>query len=128
MKKWDYLLESDVTLRQYARAYASNPTDENAHRLAREYVRTHGGVPPKPGGKTATTAIGRNQVEVVRADGTWILVSYGTQVAAKYPNGDYVKTSKRHSATTTRHINKWLRDNHATGRVREVPQEELDQL
>jgi len=37
-----------------------------------------------------------------------ILFSYQTPVAALLPSGRYVKTSKKWSPTTTKHVNKWL--------------------
>lgn len=51
-------------------------------------------------------SIGSNQTEIILLDGTQVLVSYETPVAAKI-NGEYYRTEQRHSVTTTKHINKW---------------------
>ena len=50
--------------------------------------------------------IGSNMTEV-RCEKGIILVSYETPVAACL-NGQYIRTAKKWSNTTTRHINKWL--------------------
>ena len=49
--------------------------------------------------------IGSNQTEL-SANGMQVLFSYETPVAA-WINGQYYKTEKKWSNTTTRHINKW---------------------
>lgn len=55
--------------------------------------------------------IASNMTEVTLNDGTCILFSYKTPVAAmKADWKTAVKTSKKWSNTTTRHINKWLKD------------------
>ena len=53
-------------------------------------------------------------------DGTLILFSYGTPVAGFIPSLGYVRTTEWFSSTTSKHINKWLKeiDKHATA----VPQ------
>ena len=51
--------------------------------------------------------IGSNMTQLDLADGTSVLFSYSTPVAALTDNG-YYRTSKQWSATTTKHINKWL--------------------
>ena len=53
-------------------------------------------------------SIGSNMATISTVDGTVILFSYETPVAALLPSGRYVKTSKKWSPTTTKHINKWL--------------------
>ena len=76
-------------------------------------------------------SIGSNQAEVSLADGTEILFSYGTPVAALVPGKGWIRTAFKHSATTTKHVNAWIRkhrgqyviDGFAT-----VPQWDLDQL
>lgn len=50
--------------------------------------------------------IGSNQTEL-SANGMHVLFSYQTPVAALI-NGQYYKTNKKWSATTTKHINKWV--------------------
>lgn len=58
-----------------------------------------------------------------------ILFSYETPVAA-YHNGQYYKTTKKHSSTTTRHINNWLKRSAIVqiNGVEEKPQEWFDNL
>jgi hypothetical protein len=53
-------------------------------------------------------SIGSNMATISTVDGTVILFSYETPVAALLPSGRHVKTSKKWSPTTTKHINKWL--------------------
>ena len=50
--------------------------------------------------------IGSNQTEVLLNDGTQILFSYETPVAC-WIDGEFFKTDKKWSNTTTRHVNKW---------------------
>jgi len=52
--------------------------------------------------------IGINQTEITTIEGTVILFSYETPVAALLPSGTYVRTATKWSTTTSRHINKWL--------------------
>ena len=54
--------------------------------------------------------IGANQTEVSLADGTEILFSYGTPVAAQVPGKGWIRSAQKWSATTSK------------------PQWELDQL
>jgi len=51
--------------------------------------------------------IASNMTKLTLNDGTEVLFSYQTPVAA-HINGQYVKTSKKWSMTTSKHINKWL--------------------
>ena len=72
--------------------------------------------------------IGSNMTEVETDKGT-ILFSYSTPVAACLNgNGNhqpgFIRTSKKWSVTTSRHINKWLEGANA----REVDQAVLDSL
>ena len=68
--------------------------------------------------------IGSNMVEVDGPLAT-ILFSYSTPVAACMSDGSgFVRTDKRWSVTTTRHINKWL----AGARAEERPQSYFDGL
>lgn len=66
--------------------------------------------------------IGSNMTTVETEDGV-ILFSYETPVAASV-DGGFIKTSKKWSPTTSRHINKWLDGAEA----REVDQSILDNL
>ena len=62
-----------------------------------------------------------NKTELTLADGTQVLFSYQTPVAA-WKDGEYFKTSKRWSHTTTRHVNSWAH------LATEKPQEYFDNL
>ena len=62
-----------------------------------------------------------NKTELTLADGTQVLFSYQTPVAC-WTNGEYFKTSKKWSHTTTRHINSWVH------LAIEKPQEYFDNL
>jgi len=75
--------------------------------------------------------IGSNQTEVILADGSCILFSYAQPVAAIVPGKGWMRTAQQWSATTTKHINAWLRKHQGTyiiDRVASVPQWDLDQL
>lgn len=52
--------------------------------------------------------IGSNMTELMLADGTEILISYTTPVAARIPGRGWVRTAHKWSVTTSKHINKWL--------------------
>jgi hypothetical protein len=67
--------------------------------------------------------LGPNQTELTMADNTVVLFSYETPVAALHA-GRYVKTSQKWSATTSRHINKWLEG----VRALEVPQSKMNAI
>lgn len=62
--------------------------------------------------------------------GTTVLISYCTPVAA-YHQGAWLRTYKRHSVTTTRHINQWLYSQGIDPKsptIRHMPQEWFDSL
>ena len=42
-----------------------------------------------------------------RGDGTHVLVSYSTPVAAFVPGRGYLRTDRRFSRTTNRHVSEW---------------------
>lgn len=71
--------------------------------------------------------IGQNVTEIEYEDFIRILISYRTPVAAYIPSKGYIKTAKKWSMTTTRHINKWLNFNHVSD-CQTVPQEEINDL
>ncbi len=71
--------------------------------------------------------IGSNQAQVSLADGTEVLFSYSTPVAALVPGKGWIRTATKWSVTTSKHINAWLRKN-CGGEVAVVPQWDLDQL
>ena len=69
--------------------------------------------------------IGSNKTEVER-NGSTFLVSYAEVVAALVPGRGWLYTSKKWSATTSKHITKWLgvpRD-----RATAIDQSELETL
>ena len=75
--------------------------------------------------------VGSNQTEVTLADGTCFLFSYQTPVAAIVPGKGWIRTAYKWSATTTKHVNAWIRKNRGSyviGEVARVPQWDLDQL
>lgn len=66
--------------------------------------------------KTAAT-------EIALPSGYLVLYSYNTPVAVR-AHGNYFRTSKKWSVTTSKHINRWLEGVKAT----EIPQEQLELL
>lgn len=68
--------------------------------------------------------IGSNQIQISVDDGTEVLVSYSTPVAAFVPGQGYVRTEKFWSNTTSKHINRWI----GSYKAKSVPQETLDDL
>jgi hypothetical protein len=73
--------------------------------------------------------IGSNQTQVSLADGTEVLFSYSTPVAALVPGKGWMRTAVKHSVTTSKHVNRWLAENASTlATVAVVPQWDLDQL
>ena len=68
--------------------------------------------------------IAANQTQLTTNSGNVILFSYQTPVAAQLASGGFVRTEKKWSRTTSKHINQWL--DGAT--AREVPQSEIDAL
>ena len=71
------------------------------------------------------TPIAANQTQLNLNDGTEVFFSYRTPVAAYLPTQGYIRTAKKWSVTTSRHINKWLK---GITEVTEVPQEMLTEL
>lgn len=67
--------------------------------------------------------LGSNQNEITLPNGTVILFSYNTPVAACV-EGAFYRTGKHWSVTTSKHINKWLDGREAS----EQPQEWFDNL
>lgn len=52
--------------------------------------------------------LGTNRTQLTLDNGTEVLFSYETPVAAYIHKRGYVRTSTKYSQTTTRHINVWL--------------------
>ena len=50
-----------------------------------------------------------NQTQLELNNGTIVLFSYKTPVAAYVPGQGYVRTNHKWSVTTSKHINRWLR-------------------
>ena len=71
------------------------------------------------------TPIAANQTEISYNNGTQVFFSYRTPVAAYVPSQGYIRTAKKWSVTTSRHINKWLG---GVNNVTEVTQEQLNNL
>jgi hypothetical protein len=67
--------------------------------------------------------VGSNMSELDHKGHT-ILHSYSTPVAAKLPDGSFIHTNKKWSATTSRHVSKWLAGN----KSKPVDQSVLDKL
>lgn len=73
------------------------------------------------------TPIKTNMTELNLDGGLTVLFSYKSPVAVKWSNGQeyqYIKTAKKWSNTTTRHINTWLNGREALVK----PQEYFDNL
>ena len=69
--------------------------------------------------------IASNVTEIIAANGSKIMFSYDTPVAGHIENYGFFKTSHKYSVTTTKHINKYLKDNaeFETVSVNVVPQD-----
>ena len=65
--------------------------------------------------------LGSNKTEITLENGTKVLFSYQTPVAV-WKDGEFFKTSKKWSHTTSRHINSWVH------LATEKPQEYFDNL
>ena len=68
---------------------------------------------------------GNNQTVIVTKDGREILVSYSTPVAM-FDGNNILRTNKRHSVTTSKHIASWIHSEHPGTNVLFVKQEECD--
>lgn len=68
--------------------------------------------------------IGSNMTEITLSNGTRILYSYETPVAARLVDGSSVRTNTFYSNTTSKHINKYL----GKGIGESVDQSFLEQL
>jgi hypothetical protein len=70
-----------------------------------------------------------SSTNVSLADGTEVLFSYSTPVAALVPGKGWLRTEQFYSVTTSKHINRWLATfAAASAEVQTVPQWEIDQL
>jgi len=54
------------------------------------------------------TNLGSNKTQIEFSDGLIVFFSYNTPVAANLAQGGFVKTDKKWSMTTSKHINQWL--------------------
>jgi len=69
--------------------------------------------------------VGPNQTEIETITGNTVFFSYNTPVAACLNDGrGFIRTNKKWSTTTSKHINRWLNGANAV----EVNQEILDAL
>jgi hypothetical protein len=73
------------------------------------------------------TQVTVTSTQISLADGTEVLFSYSTPVAALVPGKGWIRTEQFYSVTTSKHINRWLAEN-CGGEVATVPQWEVDQL
>ena len=73
------------------------------------------------------TQVTVTSTQISLADGTEVLFSYSTPVAALVPGKGWIRTEQFYSVTTSKHINRWLAEN-CGGEVQTVPQWEVDQL
>ena len=64
-----------------------------------------------------------NQSVLEFDNGTAVLFSYSTAVAAFIPGKGYIKTDRFYSVTTSKHINRWVQ-----GRCHFTTQSEIDSL
>jgi hypothetical protein len=78
------------------------------------------------------TPIKANMTEVTMSGGLTVLFSYKTPVAVVWTNGMgsrmLIKTEKKWSATTTRHINQWAKSWTLSEPIKTKPQEYFDNL
>jgi hypothetical protein len=58
--------------------------------------------------------LGSNKTEISFDNGTVIFFSYNTPVAAFVPGRGYLKTTKRYSVTTSKHVNQWCSEYRGT--------------
>jgi hypothetical protein len=72
--------------------------------------------------------IGSNMAEVQFGNGTRVLISYQTKVAAYVPGKGVFVTSTYYSQTTNRHISKWGRSQPTHDLRTSVPQAFIDNL
>ena len=72
--------------------------------------------------------ISANQNEVELSDGTTVLFSYQTPVAAHIPGVGYVRTDKQWSRTTSKHIGQFIARNGGSGKTDTRPQSFFDTL
>ena len=69
--------------------------------------------------------LGSNRVEIEYSDGTIVFYAYNTAVAACMGDGSgFVRTDKKWSRTTSKHINQWLEGRNA----RLISQDELNAI
>lgn len=52
--------------------------------------------------------LGANRTELTLANGTLVLFSYETPVAAFVPGRGYLVTSTHYSVTTSKHVGQWI--------------------
>ena len=71
--------------------------------------------------------IASNMTEITLANGKQVLFSYKTPVAS-WEDGQFYKTEKFWSKTTTRHVNKWINSANDQWQTSEKPQSYFDNL
>jgi hypothetical protein len=65
-----------------------------------------------------------NQTEIHMDNGTIVFISYETPIAAFVDGYRWVRSAEKYSATTSKHVNKWL----SGLNVETVPQVQIDAL
>lgn len=73
-------------------------------------------------------SIAANQTEVTLSNGDILLISYSTPVAAFVSGRGILRTNKKWSSTTTKHINQFIARNAPNATATMVEQEELDAM
>ena len=69
----------------------------------------------------------KNNMNELELNGTRVLFSYNTPVACHVIGKGFLKTNKKWSITTSKHINQWLKMNNA-GSVQEVDQSIIENI
>lgn len=117
----------DRQLRAAIRAYVSDPSDDNAHRLAALAVRALSSDPePQAPAVVSVRNIGANRTQLQRSDGSYVLVSYETPVAILTPEEDLYRVDST-TRTTAKHITQWARDM-VPRAVYRVPQDQIQEM
>lgn len=68
--------------------------------------------------------LGSNKTELHLDNGAVVFFSYNTPVAAQLAEGGFVKTNRKWSVTTSKHISQWLAGRNA----QEIDQSVLDNM
>lgn len=72
--------------------------------------------------------LGSNMTELELTDGSTVFFSYNTPVAGFIPGQGVFRTEKWFSQTTSKHINKWIKQNHPSATQTIVSQEKIQRF